>query len=239
MLGRGSDRWASVVFALAIHASVAIILIWSWDNHSPLIVVKPTSISVELVNLVDQPEQAQERPPKPRPSTQPSVPSKVEDEPRETPPKREEIMVLAEPEPMVVEEIPTQPETPRNIDELSLASLLAQEDELREAQSEDEQEASQLAVLIKKIQLRVGSYWSRPPSARNGMQVSLQVRFLPNGEVASVSIINSSNDPAFDRSAINALKLSQPHSYLTDYGLSFFNKNFRSIVLQFSPEDLK
>ena len=55
------------------------------------------------------------------------------------------------------------------------------------------------------IQQAVQETWSRPPSARNGMRAVLQIRMLPTGEVLDAVITQSSGDPAFDRSAENAL----------------------------------
>ena len=56
------------------------------------------------------------------------------------------------------------------------------------------------------IQQTVINYWSRPPSARNGMEAELSIQLIPTGEVVSVNVIRSSGNSAFDRSAINAVK---------------------------------
>ena len=88
------------------------------------------------------------------------------------------------------------------------------------------------------IQQAVQETWSRPPSARNGMRAVLQIRMLPTGEVLDAIITQSSGDPAFDRSAENALYRAAPFRELQSLPISVFNANFRSLSLIFEPEDL-
>ena len=88
------------------------------------------------------------------------------------------------------------------------------------------------------IQQAVQETWSRPPSARNGMRAVLQIRMLPTGEVLDAVITQSSGDPAFDRSAENALYRAAPFGELQSLPINVFNANFRSLSLIFEPEDL-
>ena len=88
------------------------------------------------------------------------------------------------------------------------------------------------------IQQAVQETWSRPPSARNGMRAVLQIRMLPTGEVLGAVITQSSGDPAFDRSAENALYRAAPFRELQSLPINVFNANFRSLSLIFEPEDL-
>ena len=88
------------------------------------------------------------------------------------------------------------------------------------------------------IQQAVQEMWSRPPSARNGMRAVLQIRMLPTGEVLDAVITQSSGDPAFDRSAENALYRAAPFRELQSLPINVFNANFRSLSLIFEPEDL-
>jgi len=154
-------------------------------------------------------------------------------------PKPKPKPVKEKPKPVEQKPKPQPKPQPKPIDELSLDALFTEEELSRDLDEIEATTSSKVALLVSKIKLRVGSYWSRPPSARNGMMVSLKVNFLPNGQVASVTVLKSSGDPAFDRSAIRALKQGQPHDYLTEFGLVFFNNNFRSVTLNFRPEDLK
>jgi colicin import membrane protein len=88
------------------------------------------------------------------------------------------------------------------------------------------------------IQQVVQENWSRPPSARNGMRVLIQIRMLPTGEVIDVNITQSSGDAAFDRAAETAVFRAEPFTELNVLPIKIFNENFRSLTLIFQPEDL-
>ena len=87
-----------------------------------------------------------------------------------------------------------------------------------------------------KIYNQVRGNWSRPPSARNGMQTKLLVELIPTGEVMSVSIIESSGVMAFDRSAEQAVKRSGKFEVPDNNQL--FEEYFRKFYFLFKPEDL-
>ena len=82
-------------------------------------------------------------------------------------------------------------------------------------------------------------YWSRPPSARNGMEALLQIQLIPTGEVVSVSVLKSSGNAAFDRSAINAVQKAASFPELQSLPTREFEKTFRRFRLLFRPEDLR
>ena len=88
------------------------------------------------------------------------------------------------------------------------------------------------------IQQLVTENWSRPPSARNGMRAIIQIKMLPTGELVDVIITQSSGDPAFDRSAENAVYRAAPFAELTALPIRVFNQNLRTLSLIFQPEDL-
>ena len=100
-------------------------------------------------------------------------------------------------------------------------------------ESTDRQVASSFQA---KIYNQVRSNWSRPPSARNGMQTKLLVELIPTGEVMSVSIIESSGVLAFDRSAEQAIKRSGKFEVPDNNQL--FEEYFRRFYFLFKPEDL-
>jgi len=124
-----------------------------------------------------------------------------------------------------------------------------QESQDRERQRQEEAENAAAAELASSefemvqsgmaiIQQAVQSVWSRPPSARNGMRAILQIRMLPTGELIDAVITESSGDPAFDRSAENAIYSAAPFRELQALPSNVFNENFRSLSLIFQPEDL-
>ncbi|MDP2228046.1 MAG: cell envelope integrity protein TolA [Moraxellaceae bacterium] len=86
------------------------------------------------------------------------------------------------------------------------------------------------------ITQRVSTKWNRPASARHGMVTVLRISVLPGGEVASVVTQTSSGDSAFDASAEDAVRRSNPLPVPDD--VAVFNQNFRSFTFRFNPEDL-
>lgn len=60
--------------------------------------------------------------------------------------------------------------------------------------------------LDELIRARAAEGWSRPPSARKSMQVTLQIGMLPDGTITSVDVVKPSGDKPFDNSAVAAIK---------------------------------
>ncbi len=110
----------------------------------------------------------------------------------------------------------------------------AQEAAAQAARTEYELVQSATAIIQRYVQ----EQWSRPPSARNGMRAVLRIQMLPTGDVTNVTIVESSNDPAFDRSAETAVFRAAPFTELQNLPINIFNQNFRTLSLIFQPEDL-
>lgn len=90
---------------------------------------------------------------------------------------------------------------------------------------------------VGQIQADIIQNWSRPPSARNGMQTLLKVYLVPTGEVVDVSVLTSSGNDAFDRSAIQAVRKVRRFEVPGDARL--FEEKFREFEVLFRPEDLR
>lgn len=86
------------------------------------------------------------------------------------------------------------------------------------------------------IYQKVVANWSRPPSARNGMEARLQVELVPTGDVVAVMLIESSGSSAFDRSAEQAVKKARRFEVPKEG--TIFEQYFRRFTLLFKPEDL-
>lgn len=80
--------------------------------------------------------------------------------------------------------------------------------------------------------------WSRPPSARNGMVVVLRITMVPTGDVLDVVVVQSSGDFAFDRAAESAVLKVRRFTELQGMPTRLFDRNFRSFLLTFRPQDL-
>lgn len=102
------------------------------------------------------------------------------------------------------------------------------------ASTESERVMSYSAVIHDLVQQN----WSRPPSARNGMVVVLRIRMVPTGDVLEVEIVQSSGDFAFDRAAESAVLKVRRFTELQGMDTRMFDRNFRTFLLTFRPQDL-
>ena len=117
--------------------------------------------------------------------------------------------------------------------EQSLALAIMDEQEYRRAITDDEK----AMAFVGQIQREIVQNWSRPPSARNGMQMLLKVRLVPTGEVVDVAVLESSGNDAFDRSAVLAVQKARRFQVPTESRQ--FEKNFREFEVLFRPDDLR
>jgi colicin import membrane protein len=101
-----------------------------------------------------------------------------------------------------------------------------------------ETEAEMVMAYTAAIHDAVQRAWSRPPSARNNMTTVLRIRLIPTGEVVDVEIVRSSGDAAFDRAAETAVRSVGRFHELQGMPPRMFERNFRSLLLTFRPEDL-
>ena len=86
------------------------------------------------------------------------------------------------------------------------------------------------------IYQRVVANWSRPLSARLGMQAKLIVELIPTGRVVSVTVVESSGNAEFDRSAEAAVNKAREFEVPAE--TEIFERHFRQFSLLFKPEDL-
>ncbi|MFG3692746.1 cell envelope integrity protein TolA [Stutzerimonas stutzeri] len=118
----------------------------------------------------------------------------------------------------------------------ALAELLSDSTERQQAMADTQgdQVAGNFDDLIR---LRAAEGWSRPPSARNNMSVTLQVNMLPDGTITSVTVSRSSGDAPFDNSAVAAVKNIGRLTEMQGLSAQDFQP-YRSFKMTFTPEDL-
>ena len=131
------------------------------------------------------------------------------------------------------DEVREEPEVDKALLEVDLMRAIAAEEGARAAVTDDEQ----VMAYIGQIQTDIAQNWSRPPSARNGMQAILRVFLVPTGELVDVQIAESSGNTAFDRSALIAVEKVSRFSVPDQPAL--FEQSFREFTLLFRPEDLR
>lgn len=116
-----------------------------------------------------------------------------------------------------------------------LDQALADEAEFFEEQQSQEIAQSYVDVIAQRIE----NSWSRPPSARMGMQCVLEIQLVPTGQVVNVTVIESSGNSAFDRSAEQAVKRIDRFEEVQGMPSHVFESQFRQLRLVFKPEDLR
>lgn len=116
-----------------------------------------------------------------------------------------------------------------------LERALAEEEEFFQAQQAEEVAQSYVDVMAERIE----NNWSRPPSARTGMRCVLEIQLVPTGQVVNVTVVESSGNAAFDRSAEQAVKRVDRFEEVRDMPSAVFERHFRQLRLVFNPEDLR
>ena len=117
--------------------------------------------------------------------------------------------------------------------ETSLARAIRAEQNDRKAVTDDEK----AMAYVSQIQREIIQNWSRPPSARNGMQALLKVYLVPTGEVVNVTLTQGSGNDAFDRSAVLAVRKAE--RFVVSAESAQFERNFREFEVLFRPDDLR
>lgn len=234
---------------LFIHGLLLYLLMANWETADREIIrVKPAP-NVINARLVDASEISKSNPvlTKPKSSTpaaerttSKAVVPKPKPKPTPTPtpkPKPKPKPAKLTPEPKSPSPMPSK-QSNREV----LAALVRDEDELAAAEAQQQATATageMSASFVSLIQRTVVNYWSRPPSARNGMECELSIQLIPTGEVVSVTLVRSSGNPAFDSSAINAVQKAGAFPELQNLPSGEFEKSFRRLTLIFKPEDLR
>ena len=224
-----------LLLAFGVHAAVALALSHGWRPPP----AEPRTIQPNIVDaallVLEQPK------PKPAPRSAPPPAPKPEQKP--------ERPVAEVPKPKVdplaeQRRQREQAERERRREEearqkrLNALAESAFEEALEREGMDFGQDADEPAALsyIDGIYRAVVSNWSRPPSARNDMEAQLRVELIPTGEVISVTVISSSGNSAFDRSAEAAIRKARRFEVPGETRL--FERHFRSFVLLFKPQDL-
>ncbi|UVE19759.1 cell envelope integrity protein TolA [Pseudomonas sp. LS44] len=119
----------------------------------------------------------------------------------------------------------------------ALAELLSDTTERQQALADvqGDQVAGSLDDLIVKL---VSEQWQRPPSARNGMSVEVQIAMLPDGTITGASVTRSSGDSPFDNSAVAAVRNVGRIPEMQQLDRATFDSMYRQRRIIFKPEDL-
>ncbi len=236
-----------VVLALALHAALAVWMkgIWQPDRDTAPNVYRPKVVNSTLLVLEPKapravPRPAPRTPPKPEPARrEPAPESAPAPDPavaaaREKAQREEAARIEAAREQARAEEAARQ----QRLQALAEASFLSSlEDESTDLAADAATDAEAVAQSYRfGIYQRIVANWSRPPSARNGMQARLRVDLVPTGEVVAVTLLESSGSAVFDQSAEAAVRKARRFEVPADNAV--FERYFRRFTLLFKPEDL-
>lgn len=119
----------------------------------------------------------------------------------------------------------------------ALAELLSEDTQYQQTKADTvgSQVAGNLDDLIVRL---VSEQWVRPPSARNGMAVTVLIEMLPDGTITNASVTRSSGDPAFDASAVAAVRNVGRIREMQQLDRKTFDSLYRKRSAVFKPEDL-
>jgi colicin import membrane protein len=230
--------------AVLVHLFFVIVMEGGWTVAAPTVSAKPQVIQASLVSL-SKPDQAVAKStskPKPKPKPNPKPNPKPQPRPKSESAQAPEPKPIPRPDPVIPE--PVSADDNKTSTENQLArlqkELLDGLMDLPEAEgqvlADEVSEVQQVAALM---QARIAQNWRRPPSARNGMEVLLEISLVPTGDVVGISVSSSSGSIAFDRSAIAAVERVAQFSEVAVLPISDFERYFRRFPLRFKPEDLR
>ncbi len=234
--------WRPALLTLLLHGLLLYALTVNWSAPTDAAVKpvqKPRYIQARLVEIAPPKKVAPKPKAKPKSQSKPASRAKTAaPKPKSTskpaPKPAETTPPEPKPEPKPERKQPTAEERAEAArDELALA--MEAEEEALEALTDEELTASYIALIARAVE----DNWSRPPSARNGMEAELQLQLIPTGEVVSVTLARGSGNGAFDRSAVNAVQKAGQFPELQQLEPRLFEKNFRRLRLKFKPEDLR
>ena len=221
------------IVTVALHGLLVLMLLFRWNGPAQVVAAAPTVQPIQA-SLV----QAETLKPKPNPKPKPKTKPKAEADPvspPEPPPVSE-----AKPEPAPAEEPSPSPAPVLDVEQLAMLMR----EELKTLTdtavgAAGAEEPSLRDTVAATIQAAVINRWTRPPSARNGMVSVLSIQLVPTGEVVGVSVLQSSGNSAFDRSAMNAVERAGRFPEVAKLEDRIFEANFRRFQLIFKPEDLR
>ena len=224
-----------LALALLLHCGVFALLLQNWQPETDdLRLYEPRVIETTLI-VMEQPAPPPVQKPEPKPTPAPVAAPPPKPKPEPTPTPAPPVEQPPKPDPEEAQRAQQERERQDRLEELSKQSTqLALAEEL--ADLRDLEADAETMSYADGIRRAISQAWSRPPSARLGMQARLRVDLVPSGDLLSVTLIESSGNPAFDRSAEQAVRKVERFEVPKERRL--FEMNFRRFTLLFKPEDL-
>jgi len=214
-----------------------LLLTSQWIGQEDRVVKIPEHIAARIVQVN-----------KPKPKAAPvkktvkkkAPPKKVKSKPKPKPKPKP----IEKPKPEVKQEAKPEPVTPlpgmdflEALEQEELQQAEAEAKRKEEAAKQAEYEQEQTSNHISQITALIQSVWRFPPSAKHDEEVTLRIYLVPTGEVTEVVLLESSGNPALDRSAEQAVWKVATFPVPEDSVI--FEKKFRQFVLKLKPENAR
>lgn len=248
-------RLIPAMVTLLLHGLVAAVLLIGLPGISDSQELKPKPVVIQAKLVIDKvpPSRAKPAPPakpKPAPKPKPVVKPKPEVKPKPAPKPKPKPKPAPKPKGPTAEEIRQKKAAEKAAEEAKQRALQEQirkqqQEELAAALASEDaalEEAELVSSYEQLIAQLVTNNWSRPPSARNGMSVTVAIRTLPTGEIISASVVKGSGNEAFDQSAlraVNGLGEIAELGELARQNRAAYERKFRHFQFKFEPTDLR
>ncbi len=243
--------YIGLIVSLALHLMLAVFLL-GFSSSEPKKIVKktPNFVKAELVKLTSSPKKASEKQAAKKTVKIIDLTKKRKEKERleqkrkadlkrkkdlAAKKERERKAAQEKKSKQLAEQQRLERERQDKLKEQELLAALKEEDDFLQAQSMNEMAQSYVAAMAERIE----NNWSRPPSARRGMECILSLQLVPSGEVVNVDLVKSSGNAAFDRSALQAVRKIDRFSELKGMDPQTFERHFRQLQLKFNPQDLR
>ncbi len=245
MIGWRSGYITAVLSSIGLHVLVVAAFLIDWPSENKDIVVQPQFIQAELIQL-----KPKEKPKKKASNSKAKdlAAKRREAERQRAEQQRREKQRIAARDAERLEKLRQQEQArqkreqkQRELAQERARKQAALDEKLRQEQAAElaQQDKQSANSYLQLIQGRLSQNWSRPPSARLGMQTLIELRLVPTGRIVGVKILQSSGDIAFDRSVEQAAFKAAPFSELQSMEPRLFEQYFRVVKVLFNPEDLR
>lgn len=245
MIGWRSGYITAVLSSIGLHVLVVAAFLIDWPSENKDIVVQPQFIQAELIQL-----KPKEKPKKKASNSKAKdlAAKRREAERQRAEQQSREKQRIAAREAERLEKLRQQEQArqkreqkQRELAQERARKQAALDEKLRQEQAAElaQQDKQSANSYLQLIQGRLSQNWSRPPSARLGMQTLIELRLVPTGRIVGVKILQSSGDIAFDRSVEQAAFKAAPFSELQSMEPRLFEQYFRVVKVLFNPEDLR
>ena len=245
MIGWRSGYITAVLSSIGLHVLVVAAFLIDWPSENKDIVVQPQFIQAELIQL-----KPKEKPKKKASNSKAKdlAAKRREAERQRAEQQSREKQRIAAREAERLEKLRQQEDArqkreqkQRELAQERARKQAALDEKLRQEQAAElaQQDKQSANSYLQLIQGRLSQNWSRPPSARLGMQTLIELRLVPTGRIVGVKILQSSGDIAFDRSVEQAAFKAAPFSELQSMEPRLFEQYFRVVKVLFNPEDLR